>query len=50
MSEFLGFKIVMFISFFEDDLVVQVIEVGVVSYVLKIVFVEELIYVFQGVY
>lgn len=35
MSEFPNMKIVMLTSFLEDDLVVQAIEAGAVSYVLK---------------
>ena len=49
MSEFPGMKIVMLTSFLEDDLVVQAIEAGAVSYVLKTVSAEELIYALQGV-
>ncbi|MBR2566397.1 MAG: response regulator transcription factor [Paenibacillus sp.] len=48
MSEFPGMKIVMLTSFLEDDLVVQAIEAGAVSYVLKTVSAEELIYALQG--
>ncbi|MGQ8871368.1 response regulator [Paenibacillus sp. TSA_86.1] len=48
MSEFPSMKIVMLTSFLEDDLVVQAIEAGAVSYVLKTVSAEELIYALQG--
>ncbi|WP_426334407.1 response regulator [Paenibacillus silvae] len=48
MSEFPDMKIVMLTSFLEDDLVVQAIEAGAVSYVLKTVSAEELIYALQG--
>lgn len=50
MAEFPGMKIVMLTSFLEDDLVVQAIEAGAVSYVLKTVSAEELIYALQGAY
>ncbi|OMF67756.1 response regulator transcription factor [Paenibacillus sp. FSL R5-0766] len=50
MKEFPGMKIVMLTSFLEDDLVVQAIEAGAVSYVLKTVSAEELIYALQGAY
>ena len=50
MSEFPAMKIVMLTSFLEDDLVVQAIEAGAVSYVLKTVSAEELIYALQGAY
>ncbi len=40
----------MLTSFLEDDLVVQAIEAGAVSYVLKTVSAEELIYALQGAY
>ncbi|MDT9719281.1 response regulator transcription factor [Paenibacillus sp. ClWae2A] len=50
MTEFPGMKIVMLTSFLEDDLVVQAIEAGAVSYVLKTVSAEELIYALQGAY
>ncbi|MNZ56959.1 Transcriptional regulatory protein LiaR [compost metagenome] len=45
-----GLKIVILTSFLEDDLVVQAIEAGAVSYVLKTVSAEELIYALQGAY
>ncbi|MDN4600680.1 response regulator transcription factor [Paenibacillus sp. F6_3S_P_1C] len=50
MTEFPGLKIVMLTSFLEDDLVVQAIEAGAVSYVLKTVSADELIYALQGAY
>jgi NarL family two-component system response regulator LiaR len=43
-------KIVILTSFLEDDLVVQAIESGAVSYVLKTVSAEELIYALQGAF
>nr|WP_209864860.1 response regulator transcription factor [Paenibacillus shirakamiensis] len=43
-------KIVILTSFLEDDLVVRAIEAGAVSYVLKTVSAEELIYALQGAY
>ncbi|GAA0133556.1 two-component system response regulator LiaR [Paenibacillus sp. YSY-4.3] len=43
-------KIVILTSFLEDDLVVQAIESGAVSYVLKTVSAAELIYALQGAY
>ncbi|AWB43973.1 DNA-binding response regulator [Paenibacillus sp. CAA11] len=43
-------KIVILTSFLEDDLVVEAIEAGAVSYVLKTVSAEELIYALQGAY
>lgn len=49
-SEFPGMKIVILTSFLEDDLVVDAIEAGAVSYVLKTVSAEELIYALQGAY
>ncbi|MFD1773257.1 response regulator [Paenibacillus rhizophilus] len=50
LSEFPGMKIVILTSFLEDDLVVDAIEAGAVSYVLKTVSAEELIYALQGAY
>ncbi|AKG34015.1 response regulator [Paenibacillus durus] len=50
LSEFPGLKIVILTSFLEDDLVVDAIEAGAVSYVLKTVSAEELIYALQGAY
>lgn len=41
-------KIVILTSFIEDDLVVEAIEAGAVSYILKTVSAEELIYALQG--
>lgn len=43
-----GLKIVMLTSFLEDEKVVAAIEAGAVSYVLKTVSAEELIYALQG--
>ncbi|MGG6312459.1 response regulator [Paenibacillus macerans] len=50
LSRFPGIKIVILTSFLEDDLVVQAVEAGAVSYVLKTVSAEELIYALQGAY
>lgn len=50
LSRFPGVKIVILTSFLEDDLVVQAVESGAVSYVLKTVSAEELIYALQGAY
>lgn len=50
LKEFPGMKIVILTSFLEDDLVVDAIEAGAVSYVLKTVSAEELIYALQGAY
>lgn len=50
LSRFPGLKIVILTSFLEDELVVQAIEAGAVSYVLKTVSAEELIYALQGAY
>lgn len=50
LSRFQGMKIVILTSFLEDDLVVQAVESGAVSYVLKTVSAEELIYALQGAY
>lgn len=50
LSRFPGMKIVILTSFLEDDLVVQAVESGAVSYVLKTVSAEELIYALQGAY
>lgn len=41
-------KIVILTSFLEDDMVVEAIEAGAVSYILKTVSAEELIYALQG--
>jgi len=50
LSEFPGLKIVILTSFLEDALVVDAIEAGAVSYVLKTVSAEELIYALQGAF
>lgn len=50
ISRYPGLKIVILTSFLEDHLVVQAIEAGAVSYVLKTVSAEELIYALQGAY
>ncbi|SDF83046.1 two component transcriptional regulator, LuxR family [Fontibacillus panacisegetis] len=50
LSRYQGLKIVILTSFLEDDLVVQSVEAGAVSYVLKTVSAEELIYALQGAY
>ncbi|MNI38253.1 Transcriptional regulatory protein LiaR [compost metagenome] len=50
LSRYPGLKIVILTSFLEDDLVVQSVEAGAVSYVLKTVSAEELIYALQGAY
>lgn len=50
LSRFPGMKIVILTSFLEDELVVQAVEAGAVSYVLKTVSAEELIYALQGAY
>lgn len=43
-----GLRIIILTSFLEDDKVVEAIEAGAVSYVLKTVSAEELIYAMQG--
>jgi NarL family two-component system response regulator LiaR len=48
MKEFPNVKIVMLTSFLEDEKVVAAIEAGAVSYVLKTVSAEELIYALNG--
>jgi NarL family two-component system response regulator LiaR len=48
MKEFPDLKIVMLTSFLEDEKVVTAVEAGAVSYVLKTVSAEELIYALQG--
>lgn len=48
LSRYPALKIVILTSFLEDDLVVQAVEAGAVSYVLKTVSAEELIYALQG--
>ncbi|WP_433943920.1 response regulator [Paenibacillus sp. SN-8-1] len=50
LGHFPNLKIVILTSFLEDDLVVKAIEAGAVSYVLKTVSAEELIYALQGAY
>lgn len=50
ISRYPGLKIVILTSFLEDHLVVQAVEAGAVSYVLKTVSAEELIYALQGAY
>ncbi|WP_334073843.1 MULTISPECIES: response regulator transcription factor [Paenibacillus] len=50
LSRFPQMKIVILTSFLEDELVVQAVEAGAVSYVLKTVSAEELIYALQGAY
>lgn len=50
MKEFPQVKIIILTSFLEDNLVVDAIEAGAVSYVLKTVSAEELIYAIQGAY
>lgn len=50
LSRYPGMKIVILTSFLEDDLVVQAVEAGAVSYVLKTVSAEELIYALQGAF
>lgn len=48
LSRYPALKIVILTSFLEDELVVQAVEAGAVSYVLKTVSAEELIYALQG--
>lgn len=50
MTEFPDQKIVILTSFLEDNLVVECVEAGAVSYVLKTVSADELIYALQGAY
>ncbi|WP_059051700.1 response regulator [Paenibacillus senegalimassiliensis] len=50
LRRFQDMKIVILTSFLEDDLVVQAVEAGAISYVLKTVSAEELIYALQGAY
>lgn len=50
LSSFPGLKIIILTSFLEDELVVEAVEAGAVSYVLKTVSAEELIYALQGAY
>lgn len=48
LSRYPALKIVILTSFLEDELVVQAVEAGAISYVLKTVSAEELIYALQG--
>lgn len=48
LERFPGIRIIILTSFLEDDKVVAAIEAGAVSYVLKTVSAEELIYAMQG--
>ncbi|WP_280521359.1 response regulator transcription factor [Paenibacillus mangrovi] len=48
LAEYPSMKIVILTSFLEDDLVVDAVEAGAVSYVLKTVSADELIYALQG--
>jgi len=48
LAEYPGVKIVLLTSFLEDEKVVSAIEAGAVSYVLKTVSAEELIYALSG--
>ncbi|GIO68135.1 response regulator transcription factor [Paenibacillus sp. FSL M7-1455] len=48
LAEFPAMKIVILTSFLEDELVVDAVEAGAVSYVLKTVSADELIYALQG--
>ncbi|WP_172252254.1 response regulator [Saccharibacillus deserti] len=50
VSEFPSVRVVMLTSFLEDKLVMEAIEAGAVSYVLKTVTAEELIYALKGAY
>lgn len=50
IAQFPDMKIVMLTSFLEDDKVYEAIEAGAVSYVLKTVSAEELIYAIQGAF
>ena len=50
MKEYPQMKIVILTSFLEDNLVVDAIEAGAVSYVLKTVSADELIYALQGAF
>jgi NarL family two-component system response regulator LiaR len=50
MKQYPFMKIVILTSFLEDNLVVDAIEAGAVSYVLKTVSAEELIYALQGAF
>ncbi|WEK55229.1 MAG: response regulator transcription factor [Candidatus Cohnella colombiensis] len=48
LSQYPGLRIVILTSFLEDEKVVEAIEAGAVSYVLKTVSADELIYAMQG--
>jgi len=48
LARYPGMKILILTSFLEDDKIVEAIEAGAVSYVLKTVSAEELIYAMQG--
>ncbi|OPA76692.1 DNA-binding response regulator [Paenibacillus selenitireducens] len=50
MQEFPQMKIIILTSFLEDEQVVEAVEAGAVSYVLKTVSADELIYALQGAY
>ncbi|GAB6988387.1 response regulator [Paenibacillus pini] len=50
LAQYPTMKIVILTSFLEDELVVDAIEAGALSYVLKTVSAEELIYALQGAY
>ncbi|MGF7046655.1 NarL family two-component system response regulator LiaR [Paenibacillus sp. DS2015] len=50
LAEHPNIKIVILTSFLEDDLVVDAIDAGAVSYVLKTVSADELIYALKGAY
>ena len=50
LGPFPDLKVIILTSFLEDDLVVAAVEAGAVSYVLKTVSAEELIYALQGAY
>ncbi|MBB6633746.1 response regulator [Cohnella thailandensis] len=48
LDRFPGLRIIILTSFLEDDKVIEAMEAGAVSYVLKTVSAEELIYAMQG--
>lgn len=50
IKQFPTAKIVILTSFLEDELVVEAVEAGAVSYVLKTTSAEELVYALQGAY
>ncbi|WP_152394738.1 response regulator transcription factor [Paenibacillus guangzhouensis] len=50
MRDFPGMKIIILTSFLEDRQVVEAVEAGAVSYVLKTVSADELIYALQGAF